>query len=1168
MQYQLELFIRHMNNDSEYHNAKNCENAYWQHPLEDGTQDQPARQMSRRKERVICRLMTQAIYFANAWSTAVQENVGHDDHSKDIKGLIRCTIADIYQDILRTYACEGHWGTYYAWYVVDQMWGNMKANWGEQNCKKGKYTTIELKTWNMRSKMKTWLKQNETMKKKIDAEKLNDGCKGRTVNVGRDMTKESEQQIDETTKTAMRQNVQEIFTDMKTDIGQKHAIFTASPKKDPTDPSVDDADDRENAEIEKRMKQAIAQVKDQLNAVIAKTAAEQAAAAEAAAAKPATTKPATTKPAAAGGQKGAKPSAPSPEGTSGTSPGSGRSDPGSPDTPLPPPAAPAGDTASTGQGPGQAPGPVPQPPPAAPPSTPSSPPESGASGTGSNGNAGTGSTAAPSGTPQTEGKKSGTECVTNINEESTHSTYAGTHTVRLSISFTNTDPKSGCSGSSTPGQHTEKDSSRTDAEGAKSTEAPAQPAAAEDAKTAQTSENGSPGKDGVQDTVVDGGNDDLPPLNPPKPKPPPTPDQSGSSGGTSGASDQPGSSGTGSTGDHTPGSSGPGSTGTSQPGTSGNGSTGVHQGDFSGLSLDDPGIFKGRNPGGGLVPPTLDEGTSQKPIEYPGTPRNPNSGPHAPDLTDDVLIATTPVLFFLSAVTVALLGYSLWKYFAYLGQKRRRTYRTVRDVPSPPLDEEILDHLQRGELPPPDYGYTMIRDTQPPSTSGRGRPPRVHKRTIIELHLEVLNECAATEWENVKDDYWQIVVEQFAPDLEQDADTNNNILGVSTSDYGSPGTNVSSTFDPPTDSNGTDPCPPHDPDPWSCMETIPLQTDPCHPNAEDSDPWSCMEHIELETDPCPPNADDPDAWGCMDTMQLETGPCAPNDPAQWRYMENIQLATDPCPPNDPDPWSCMENIQLPRDPCPPNNDDPDPWSCMETIQLATNPCRPNEEDRWSCMETIPLATDPCPPNEQDRWHCMETIQLDAEQHRPSDHVTSACTQWINWIDRNKHILRACTTQPWCLQLQADWKQYLREHMAANEDNGVYGENRTAATMDSKQHAWKEWVAQQHRQMRMYCEAQWFQHLLNNVAQETVSDNGAVPRVEKHLEVENVMAAEDVLRVRALPRTQLHPQPYMTKPLTANIWILILALVIQQCELESSMQDKELYVDDLLQQLRH
>ncbi|KJP84828.1 hypothetical protein AK88_05540 [Plasmodium fragile] len=405
--------------------------------------------------------------------------------------------------------------------------------------------------------------------------------------------------------------------------------------------------------------------------------------------------------------------------------------------------------------------------------------------------------------------------------------------------------------------------------------------------------------------------------------------------------------------------------------------------------------------------------------QVPSTPQNTNipSGPDIPDLTDTVLTATTPILFFFTAVIVAFLGYSLWK-----------------------------------------------------------------------LHLAVLNECEATEWENVKEDYWQILVEEFAKDLMRDLmrehDKHNNILGVSTPDQALSGNNVASTVDPSTDSDATD--------------------------------------------SCPPNEEDPDPWCCMEAIQLATGPCRPHDPDPCKCMETIQFATEPCPPNehDPDPWSSMENIQLATDASPPNEDNPDPWKCMEHIDL------------------------------------------DAEQNahsNPGD-ATSYCTKWTPWIDRHKHLLQDCTTQPWFLQLKADWKQYLREHMVANEDNG-HRELGDAATPPMKKlRLWKQWVARQHALMHIYGEEEWFQHLLHNAQQETVMAKGAIPVVDKHLEVEKVMAADDLLRVRDLPRSQLHPQPYMKKPLTAKIWILVLASVIEECEIERSVQEKELYLDDLLQKL--
>ncbi|KJP84943.1 hypothetical protein AK88_05421 [Plasmodium fragile] len=480
---------------------------------------------------------------------------------------------------------------------------------------------------------------------------------------------------------------------------------------------------------------------------------------------------------------------------------------------------------------------------------------------------------------------------------------------------------------------------------------------------------------------------------------------SGSAGGPSAGSAQ-GAGGGGSSPSSSPSSSSSSATGAADGNQTNSGS----QGDFSGLSLDDPGIFTGRNPGAGFAPPTLTEDKSRPPLNS----KDAEKGDYAvPDLTADVLIATTPVLFFLASVIVAILGYSLWK------------------------------------------------------------------RTIIELHLAVLNECEAPDWENVKEDYLQILVQEFAHDLEPHANEYSSTSDAPSTNEGLSGNNVSSTVDPPTDFDGKDPCLPPDPDPWSCMETT-------------------------------------------------------------------QLATDPCAPHDCDPWSCMENIQLATDPCPPTEDPPDPWSCMETI---------------------PLQTDPCPPNDCASCSCMESIQLDAQQnaHFNPEHATSDCTHWINWIDRNKYFLRECTTQPWFLQLKADWKQHVRDHMAANVEHGHSALGEAATPPMQKLDLWKQWIAQQHRHMSTYSQEEWFKHLLHNVEEETVPQHGQAPIVHNDLEVEKVMAAQQMLRVRAVPRSQpLHPQPYMKKPLTAKIWILLLALVIEHCEVERSLQDKELYVDALLQ----
>ncbi|KJP84800.1 hypothetical protein AK88_05567 [Plasmodium fragile] len=203
---------------------------------------------------------------------------------------------------------------------------------------------------------------------------------------------------------------------------------------------------------------------------------------------------------------------------------------------------------------------------------------------------------------------------------------------------------------------------------------------------------GPAGKDGEArkpadgaDARVDGGTDDPPPLNPPKPNP--NPNQSGSEGGpTSGEASTGGTEHGGGGGPGAPGGGGrgsgsssssasepssPGSTGLQNPGSSSPASppSGTNDHDTG------PNTTNGDNDFGlGSEPPTADGelggnyGPRTPQVAHTVVPTNVPSndgGPEAPDLTGVVLTATTPVLFFLTSVIVALLGYSLWKVSAH-----------------------------------------------------------------------------------------------------------------------------------------------------------------------------------------------------------------------------------------------------------------------------------------------------------------------------------------------------------------------------------------------------------------------------------------------------------------------------------------------------------------------
>ncbi|KJP86071.1 hypothetical protein AK88_04262 [Plasmodium fragile] len=1096
MQYQMRLFINQLNDPNAEEHAANCSNAYWQHPLEHGQPGQSPRRMDRSKERVICRLMTQAIYFANGWTEEVKKNIGHDTHSHDIKGLMRCTIADIYKDILTEHGCEGHWGTYYAWYVVDHISEAMKETWGDQHCKKGKYKEIELKTWDMRNKMKTWLKENKQMQEQLAQEQIGDDCKGAKVKlqVG-PREEEQEKREDNKTKHEVKQQVRQILGTLQIQMKAEEGKLRGSTARAPKYPSVDAEDDPQDAEIEKHIKEAVQKVEAELNEVIAKTGVARPAATTrstaspekkskdtdtpggppaAAAAKPAATKPATTKPVTAAGggdQQGATPSSPSQEGTSG--PATSAVQPQSP---------PARTVPNTG---------------------PEATPGKGASGTSTATGAGSGSVGTGASSPDPTKDATGTgKCSKASQTYTVKNAGDGIHgaTSSTAVSFAS-------------GAGTDDDCDKKSKDSGPGPDSPPGP--------------GSPDPSVSTAAPAPG---PAPPANPAAEQPT-TPSKGTETAGTGATT---GTSGAGATGDPATAHTSPVAPDTKapKPDDDDRATTGTHivsaangdtntdpfgSADFckvDGKKKDDDSeqchaiIGGGRRAAstrtGAAGAPTgpsaqaerggaagvsgtgglelgieLPEGKSNVGGSYgPGTPQDPHTphntptspSPDVPDLTGTVLTATTPILVFVTSVILALLGYSLWKYFAHLGKQRRRTYRTVRDVPSPPVDEDILQHLQRGG-PPPDYGYTLIRDRQPASTRARRRRhPRVHKRTIIELHLEVLNECEAADWENVKDDYLHILVEEFMGD----GNGHSSSLDAPTTNVGLSGHNVPST---------------------------------------DSD----------ATDSCPPNED------------------------------------------DSDPWCCMETIQLQRDRCPPNEEDPDPWSCMETVQLATDPCPPNEDDRWNCMETIQLDTEPH-PHSSPRHECATP-----------DH-----TNWINCIDRNKHLLRACTTQPWFLQLKLEWKQCLRAHMAANEDNGqrAFGE---AATLERKKlRLWKPWVARQHKRTDTYSEEEWFQHLLNSVQEENTEETGSqreqtfhvnnIPTAQEgatHAEAEKRAPANIPLTKVKDPEQQHahHPELRHTENLTAHkLWMLILAFVIEECELERSMQDRELYLDDLLQQL--
>ncbi|ANQ06918.1 SICA antigen [Plasmodium coatneyi] len=122
-------------------------------------------------------------------------------------------------------------------------------------------------------------------------------------------------------------------------------------------------------------------------------------------------------------------------------------------------------------------------------------------------------------------------------------------------------------------------------------------------------------------------------------------------------------------------------------------------------------------------------------------------------------LPTIPVFLGMSAMT-----YFLWKYFALPGKRRR--YKRAHQVSGPPpLGEQPLAHVDDQADDP--HGYTLVKERKPRSTPIKRRKKRsgrrraVGRRTIIDIHLEVLDECQKGDTNITKQDFFEILVREF-----------------------------------------------------------------------------------------------------------------------------------------------------------------------------------------------------------------------------------------------------------------------------------------------------------------------------------------------------------------------------------------------------------------------
>eukprot|EP00366_Plasmodium_knowlesi_P004893 XP_002262391.1 SICA antigen [Plasmodium knowlesi strain H] len=127
-----------------------------------------------------------------------------------------------------------------------------------------------------------------------------------------------------------------------------------------------------------------------------------------------------------------------------------------------------------------------------------------------------------------------------------------------------------------------------------------------------------------------------------------------------------------------------------------------------------------------------------------------------PILLTDLLTPFLP----LAPVSIGLsaMAYYLWKYFGPLGKGGARFRRSPAEIRGPSVQEQVLDHVQQDSS----HEYRLVKERKPRSAPTRTkRSGPVNRRTIIEIHFEVLDECQKGDTQLNQKDFLELLVQEF-----------------------------------------------------------------------------------------------------------------------------------------------------------------------------------------------------------------------------------------------------------------------------------------------------------------------------------------------------------------------------------------------------------------------
>ncbi|CAG9485286.1 unnamed protein product [Plasmodium vivax] len=176
----------------------------------------------------------------------------------------------------------------------------------------------------------------------------------------------------------------------------------------------------------------------------------------------------------------------------------------------------------------------------------------------------------------------------------------------------------------------------------------------------------------------------------------------------------------------------------------------------------------------------------------------------------------------------------------------------------------------------------------------------------------------------------------------------------------------------------------------------------------------------------------------------------------------------------------------------------------------------------------------------------------------SEEIAKQKILWNHWMENHKYTLEMHKNETWFNTLKAEWKKEQHEYLQKIEESkeSELNERKNIPLLEIQKDIWRQWVSKQHKLMEMYKEKDWFKNLLKCIEEEP-----------NELETENPVENISLTNLEELETQKLYQELYKKKQLIAKLWMLILLLVVEECEIEDNINDKELYLDRFLESLK-